>query len=568
MATSEAIKPLTEEERPPHHIVFQRLGKMYPAAAYYHIRVPLHLKDTKVTIQRTRKQLADLLYAFRENTFFPVIKSIVKSTDNQLSALENEMTQLFDNGDYRTRRFWDLFGSILSGINSVAIMANSVQLAAIHNDISNLQQANNRLADISHIHDQQIHFLYENQQNLTELMRNYIFKNNPEVMTSQFQSVVFTINREVSILMDTVHSAQTHRLNRRLLTPAAVQDVLKHVQKKATQQGLVSPLSRREDLFSIDVSSILENGELYLYLHVPLVDPQEEMTLLKYHPLPLPVKLQNDTLMPKPEYDYLGLGSDKKYLEFSSDEIRKCQQFHHKRVCAGSGMTRRDDTASCLVNLYLNRLSLIVSTCVFSARPLQEMATRVSDNEWLIFTPSQTTGNITCPTSGYHPQTLRGYQTLTLQHGCILETPGLQIISRPHDSNDNLDVVHTEHHWILDNVPDLTAPEVEAAYEARKQQGQLLFKATDFSNTTVNSISPSLIGVYAIGGLILMFTFGCLIRLLYRWDQRRRARNLHLQNADDQESNNTNSEADRHFHIALQDRLDKNTNVYPSVPSK
>ena len=200
----------------------------------------------------------------------------------------------------------------------------------------------------------------------------------------------------------------------------AVKNLRRQVQKE--KHDLL--ISEYEEIFRLEVSHLLlDNGTLFIYIHVPTVKIDTTTTLYEYVNLPYILHNTNQTndlaMFADPRERYISVSPDnRKFKTFTEAEIAKCRIVGQTYFCAQNIYDRRRGH-SCLMALFLRDIADIKKLCSWKFALPHDFSLQVSPDEFLLYQVHPTEVRLVCDqeSASEFPQ---GLMKITVPPNCQL----------------------------------------------------------------------------------------------------------------------------------------------------
>ena len=190
--------------------------------------------------------------------------------------------------------------------------------------------------DITQIHDNHLHIIDHQINNIADTLRDFI-NFSPAVISSVAQTMSAQINKINKRIENAVSQAQLHHLSPLTLSHEVLQSIQKHINDFAKQNSYQSFASHISDLFQIKASFVFQphNLTFNILLHVPLVKPEFLLSLHQYIPFPLPQDFSaNHSLTPSVgNADILAFGDMNTFKIVSQSDTTTSHQLGDTYFC-------------------------------------------------------------------------------------------------------------------------------------------------------------------------------------------------------------------------------------------
>jgi len=416
-----------------HIMPFLNVGQYAINVLYAHIRIPLNLSIIEDSLHHAEEQFeiiqAKTKNAVNEKDLNEVIKekrqvfNLIKDKYDSIKSTFPNQTPVtasyLDGEDHRTKRF---IGALLAGVGTLFGITNAVQLQRINNQVQHNTDAISTVIDITRIlADHQKQF----RRKLTQLEVYIRNKEQHDIgkMAAFVDTMIFHLDMQINVFKDTMQQAMNHRLAINALTRSDAAIVVQHVKDTAHDLGLKSMINSHHELFQLELSYMLQENQMVLILHVPMVDEQNLLNMRQYLPVPFNQDIFNNrSLIPiLDDFDIIAYNDHSKYKLVNSKDLSLCDKMGEIFFCKGRTSIQTEFTHSCLGAIVRSDGENINKRCRFQVKPINEQVFEISRGEWLIFT------------DGAHPATMdcknkRNNRDLPIHNGAKIRlSPGCSI---------------------------------------------------------------------------------------------------------------------------------------------
>lgn len=276
------------------------------------------------------------------------------------------------------------------------------------------------------------HAIYENTANIERLHTDVsaIFKHQHlqderAMVRGVFAEVKSRVRQHVATLRgwgEALTQLFVNRLDPGLIKLPELQQALDELLRQARKKGFHLVFQRMADLFKLEVSYLVKNDILTVFLHVPMAE-QEPLKLLRLVDAPLSMK---DGLTTTLQQEKRILALDVRHnagIELRDVDLLKCVQLRNQYSCPNTNLLTTRLETLCLGTLFLNHKDAS-SRCPLQVNRLkEEQAVQVASDKVLFFIP--TTARLTrhCRHSETKIELLSpGINVITVPEDCHIAT--------------------------------------------------------------------------------------------------------------------------------------------------
>ena len=183
------------------------------------------------------------------------------------------------------------------------------------------------------------------------------------------------------------------------------------------------------------------NVEIHLIVHIPMVQKNELLEMYKFLPQTIPIRTNGfeHGLEIKNKHDVIAF-SDKqeKFITFMSSDLGNCEQTAEYFFCdhINSIESYSELHNSCLGSLLKGNSSTVLKACPSHPSLLKATATKISPNEWLLYSPDSQPLEQECSINGkktkLKPINIKGFERQKLGPNCRAKFGSNHFHSAPH----------------------------------------------------------------------------------------------------------------------------------------
>jgi Baculovirus F protein len=522
-----------------HHIVFEEIGEMAGALSYIHAVIPVNISGLDRAANTFRSQIADLRrnyqvaqtkidktipdsaqgqqlardLKYQRQIQEGILQASEAEADNLLALLDNlkgtlprvneaPTLAMDDPHNFRIKRF---IGGLLRGIFGTFMgLYNRRKMNNLRDQVETVAARQNRLLQVTEVSLQRLDNL---ESRMTATMR--LLNENISITLAHrlLRSIYDQLHLQYQQIIRAVQAAHQRRLSVDLLNATRLQDLFQAAQIKAQINKCQLLLSHPSDLFQIEASYFYNGQDILLLLHIPMAPADSILRLFQFHPFPLPFT-KTHFLLPKPSKPIFALSSGMERLsaELSMVNLMDCHKINSMHLCEEHGVLNKNLNSTCLGSLYQQDFAGAMALCDMEITTQKETVLPLRDNWYLVHSPRQFTGHITCRNFSNSEVFLKpGPNRFYISPSCRLQLADHLIIS---DVSLKLDNVIKHYEWELDKIA-FTDEE-----EARSTEWLTILNDEKAGRTTLNAIRQALAAERRSPIWAWIFTFLALMLLL------------------------------------------------------
>jgi hypothetical protein len=407
-----------------------------------------------------------------------------------------------DPHNFRIKRF---IGGLLQGIFGTFMgLYNRRKMNNLRDQVETVASRQNRLLQITEV---SLHRLDNLESMMTATMTLLAENMSTTLAHRQLRSIYDQLHLQYQQIIRAVQAAHQRRLSVDLLNATRLQDLFHAAQIKAQINKCQLLLSHPSDLFQIEASYFYNGQDILLPLHIPMAPADSILRLFQFHPFPLPFT-KTHFLLPKPSKPIFALSSGMERLsaELSMVNLMDCHKINSMHLCEEHGVLNKNLNSTCLGSLYQQDFAGAMALCDMEITTQKETVLPLRDNWYLVHSPRQFTGHITCRNFSNSEVFLKpGPNRFYISPSCRLQLADHLIIS---DVSLKLDNVIKHYEWELDKIA-FTDEE-----EARSTEWLTILNDENAGRTTLNAIRQALAAERRSPIWAWIFTFLALVLLL------------------------------------------------------
>lgn len=240
------------------------------------------------------------------------------------------------------------------------------------------------------------------------------------------------IEKRLSLIEATLTAAADGRLATPALLQLDFEKALHEVRVSAAKWNMAPVAKFITDWLSFPVSWIATPKGFQLYIQVPLIDLSAQLSIFKFHPLPIPLGHGVHLTVAPAGFTYVAVDpSHKLYRGLSATDLQLCRRTGTYFACDLAGVARKAsapatavDSERCLFDLFTGDIEKALITCPSQLASRPAALTSTSPHSFASYSAKQQRARISCPGQGTTHQflTLRDISLFSLPPSCTAET--------------------------------------------------------------------------------------------------------------------------------------------------
>jgi hypothetical protein len=481
-----------------NQILFRKKGTVVNKSTFLHIRFKMDLNDLLLQMQKTIQRIADVQKKEDESKNVSILPYLEGRVEFKSLWKNERITELYRNramdGVVISAIFLEMLNGLyhrlngtltslpekysvhestlihkivkrdilLGGAALVIAGRNAYKIHQIENHLSELSSQHNELVDSVQLVSGQHKQLVSDVAILQQLFEIYDSKNYHKIialsvaLSSRLED---TIDRVESIIT----AGRQRRMSPSLLSGDELNQLYEAIRTKANDHNCEMILENPFDLYEMEATfGYAQEGRVFaIYVHVPLVERKEQLSLLEHLPFPILQSFTaNATIFPKTGDDkYLALISTgeevatsettppHRYRVFGEADLQACYRFRNVYLCGGRNTLRTDIQDSCIGSLWLMDHTLISKNCEMNLGPYSEFVAKLGPSKWMVFSPILFMASAVCGKDSS--------KTVRIKKQTVIEMPDdCRVYLKKHylstDNNIMMDFNVEVHSWKFD----------------------------------------------------------------------------------------------------------------------
>jgi hypothetical protein len=181
----------------------------------------------------------------------------------------------------------------------------------------------------------------------------------------------------------------TGKLSLTLVNSTHMSEVLGELKARVLQGGYVLPLDQVGFTYQLPASFMIDpEGELTIFLHVPVLTPNNILTL--YELVAMPVAIENSVHAIKfiPEIEFLAVNAAwDGLIPLDTEDLAGCYKMGKLHLCDNTNYLLKDFEFYCISGLFLQLNDVITQKCPTGLVPNKVIVTQLERSDFFIFHP-------------------------------------------------------------------------------------------------------------------------------------------------------------------------------------
>jgi hypothetical protein len=520
---------------PPQQILFNQVGYYAGQTHLIHYRIPIPLQPIIDNILEFQTNLtfhhdvADS-YAFHmvENTNVSLlnltdnhlqVKNVIKNAHNRLEVVKYDLLQLIHTlpaaktassatspkdpkpfsltPQSRNKRFVEFVALGTATAALTLATFNKIQLDNLQAAFTEEAHKVDIVVDVQAIHDKHLHMLQAEVDQQTQSLALVEYGLNALILQNALNTKIDSYTRKINILNNFITAAMDHKLSPGILPAETLYAILNHTYANAKARSLRNFLNQPSDLCQLPTSFAFNStsNEFVLFLHVPLVTPDNLMSLYRYVPAPFMLSpTANYTLTPEIDHnDHLAYHDDGTFKVLSTSALNNCIKLGNAHFCKGRSIIGLDLDTSCLGSLFRGHTLSAQNTCRFRITHKTEQVVEIAPNRFRIYPRlDKVEAKLKCKDDS-STRTFRFADEVQLAPGCRLTLENHIIVA---DEEEEILVKNNIATWAWDAAsmfPQHSIDSIDLAINHLREMGSHHFDASDLIHQLQNMPSSKIL---------------------------------------------------------------------------
>jgi hypothetical protein len=255
------------------------------------------------------------------------------------------------------------------------------------------------------------------------------------------ESAVYMAERRVNLFKEVIVAAMDNRIAPSLMHDINMPKMFKEAEEYAAANGLEIMAKFQSDFFQLDASFQAAPDGFYIFVHLPMYEPDTVMNVFRHMRLPFPLPDTSFHLAIDSTMEYIAVNSDATLFRGMTEaEIESCSHKGPYYFCTRGNMVRRapgpeqreayfnknsKDAELCLFALFTHDYPLAKYVCDVQLGRTPSAVAMLSPNEFAVYTQTPHKGSVNCRDP--HSKQARtfhaaGITTVKLDPGCVAYT--------------------------------------------------------------------------------------------------------------------------------------------------
>lgn len=413
---------------------FQNVGWINPSPSYGHVHLTIDLNRVETHLENMFDTLNDLYFKaveFRQPHISARCQKFLINTKEELRNLKermqdyNLMTDLSPQESRRVKRF---LGAIAIGIatTSLAIgIGNTAAIVGLKASISDIVTRQHHITDILQDHEVSIHNV---QHNLDVVKSSVVDIANHVVdsdMLQKFLEAEVTISKameELTHMVDCIifgtERLFTHRLPLCFTNTTNLIRAHERLTRDALKKELVPVQPNIAAYLRYEVSTIIKDKKIHIFVHVPLTNEAHNMQLLKFYSLPIPIS-PSLHMQVEIKQQFLAISNDGLHAALDNSVIATSYKFGELHFPKSPLILKKHLQDSCLGSIYQQNYTNLQRKCPVVFFQLTEMVEVFTSNTFMFYTNKPQTIRISCTdTKRQQHFAVESQKLIVLNKGC------------------------------------------------------------------------------------------------------------------------------------------------------
>ena len=414
-------------------LYFQPIGQFNPSPSYGHIHfvIDTHLikkqmTDVKDAIAYIRKMVHTISHdavQHRARNFLLRAHLDIDTMIDEFKDLQS-IAENINTNEKRTKRF---LGMLLAISSITMSLFNQAEILHLQGEISDIVSKHNHLVDIVQEHEVALHTLKHDVLKIKDgfiSLANIVEENNAKTKIHEAElEIVMALSelrRTLGCTQYGIQSLLNHRVPLCFLNTPQIKKSLDNLSIKATNQHMEIISKHIASFLQYETSFLLTQGHIHVYVHVPLVNRDSLLDLLRFNNAPTQIS-DTLTLQLTPPDSILAIGQNGLHITMTQSELDQCPKYGHIYVGNSAVTLKNRINTTCLGTIYSQDYKNIRNVCPTKFSADNEVFIPIAPNEFIFYTKTPQTIQIKCKGETKHI-VVQQQEKITMKDNCEIKS--------------------------------------------------------------------------------------------------------------------------------------------------
>jgi len=316
--------------------------------------------------------------------------------------------------------------------------------------VSEIEQlkANELIINLENIEQQMFANLNSRLVRALQVIRHNNLQGGVQMRWQIWDTLIQQLEARLHQFQSLIESLQMHRISLDWFTPGQLADINAKVQDQARIAKLTPLVDQLSDYLQLEVSYARVQGDLHIYIHVPVSSEDSLWSVYRYLPFPIPQPDQQLGLVVTNE-DIIAVGPKPRYKVMSVAQFEKCHRRYNRMICDQPLVAGTNMSNTCVGALMEHHSSAITQLCTINVVPDREMVFQISAQTFAIHSPVTFTAHGVCWDQRRLTFMIGSSSQVNIPKGCTLDL-------RQHEIKLPLAINPIQSPWVMPSEWDVT----------------------------------------------------------------------------------------------------------------
>jgi len=445
--------------RTKNEFLFLPKGKIVPELSWGTIRIKLNIttiwKDTKhlcKSYNLAKKETGRIFHINNLTRVTPQMSmSIIKNLKHychENSKIIDEIIDVFELKQItrpktvpkrptiikRARRQIIAIGTVMVGvITSLISIFTTRQLISMTSTNDDIIDNTNHIVSAIQNHESRIQRenlrtkeLQDHVKSLEQILLKSKQSNDLFINLFQLKIYATQINRHLTNIRDGLYELFKNKLSPKIVDITTIKRAMKTLEEAAYKRKYHMIIDKAIEAYQLQSSFVaMENGIIFIMVHVPIYRASTLLQLYEYKPSPIELNNTNMQILIDPEQNYFSINNEQTlFSTYSHHEIaHKCTSINDIYHCQQHNILTKYNNKNCLVSLYNKSKRQIKENCNMKITQKEEVVFQINATSFFIYTPKRTQLQVSCEDEAEQTKhEIHQHNIIKLEQGCRAST--------------------------------------------------------------------------------------------------------------------------------------------------